>query len=96
LDAYDAATRKRLWRFYTVPGSGEFGNDTWSGDSWKQGSGATWLTGSYDPELNLLYWGVGNPGPDMNGDARRGDNLFSSSGSSHRWEKTQADHAGRS
>ena len=79
LDAYDAATGKRLWRFYTVPGPGEFGNDTWKGDSWKRGSGATWLTGSYDPDLNLLYWGVGNPGPDMNGDVRQGDNLFTCS-----------------
>jgi alcohol dehydrogenase (cytochrome c) len=79
IDAYDAVTGKRLWRFYTIPGPGEFGNNTWSGDSWKQGSGATWLTGSYDPELNLLYWGVGNPGPDMNGDVREGDNLFTCS-----------------
>jgi alcohol dehydrogenase (cytochrome c) len=79
IDAYDAATGKRLWRFYTIPGPGELGNDTWSGDSWKQGSGATWLTGSYDPELNLLYWTVGNPGPDMNGDVRAGDNLFTCS-----------------
>lgn len=79
LDAYDAATGKRLWRFYTVPAPGEVGNDTWNGDSWKRGSGATWLTGSYDPELNLLYWGVGNPGPDMNGDVRQGDNLFTCS-----------------
>jgi putative heme-binding domain-containing protein len=64
LDAYDAATGKRLWRFYT-PAPGEFGNDTWKGDSWKRGSGATWLTGIYDPDLNLLYWGIGNPGPSM-------------------------------
>jgi len=79
LDAYDVATGKLLWRFYTVPGPGEFGNDSWSGDSWKRGSGASWLTGSYDPELNLLYWGIGNPGPDMNGDTRPGDNLFTCS-----------------
>ena len=79
IDAYDAATGKRLWRFYTIPGPGELGNNTWSGDSWKRGSGATWLTGSYDPELNLLYWAVGNPGPDMNGDVREGDNLFTCS-----------------
>ncbi len=76
LDAYDAQTGKRLWRFNTVPGPGEFGHDTWSGDSWKQGSGATWLTGSYDAELNLLYWTVGNPGPDDNPAVRSGDNLF--------------------
>jgi len=79
IDAYDAVTGKRLWRFYTVPGPSEAGHNTWSGDSWKQGSGATWLTGSYDPELNLLYWTVGNPGPDMNGDVRKGDNLFTCS-----------------
>jgi PQQ-dependent dehydrogenase (methanol/ethanol family) len=79
IDAYDAVTGKRLWRFYTIPGPGETGHDTWSGDSWKQGSGGTWLTGSYDPELNLLYWTVGNPGPNMNGDVRKGDNLFTCS-----------------
>jgi PQQ-dependent dehydrogenase (methanol/ethanol family) len=79
LDAYDDATGKRLWRFYTVPGPGEPGNDSWNGGSWKRGSGATWLTGSYDPQLNLLYWGVGNPGPDMNGDSRQGDNLYTCS-----------------
>lgn len=79
LDAYDADTGKLLWRFYTVPGPGEPGNDTWSGDSWKRGSGGTWLTGSYDPTLNLLYWTVGNPGPDLNPDMRRGDNLYTCS-----------------
>ncbi len=79
IDAYDEVTGKKLWRFYTIPGPGEFGNNTWSGESWKQGSGATWLTGSYDPELNLLYWTVGNPGPDFNGDLRGGDNLFTCS-----------------
>ena len=70
LDAYDAATGKRLWRFWTVPGEGEPGNDTWAGDSWKRGGGATWLTGSYDPALRLLYWGTGNPAPDWNGESR--------------------------
>ncbi len=79
IDAYDAVTGKRLWRVYTVPGKGEFGNDTWEGDSWKHGGAPTWLTGSYDPELNLLYWATGNPGPDINGDVRKGDNLFSCS-----------------
>ena len=76
VDAYDPATGRRLWRFYTVPGAGEFGNDTWEGDSWQQGGGATWMTGTYDPALDLLYWGVGNPSPDLNGDVRKGDNLF--------------------
>ncbi|HUQ94134.1 MAG TPA: PQQ-dependent dehydrogenase, methanol/ethanol family [Bryobacteraceae bacterium] len=79
LDAYDAKTGSRAWRFYTIPGPGEFGNDTWQGDSWKTGSGATWVTGSFDPALNLIYWGTGNPGPDYNGDVRQGDNLFANS-----------------
>lgn len=79
VDAYDAVTGKQLWRFYTIPAPGEPGNDTWSGDSWKQGAGATWLTGSYDPELNLVYWTVGNPGPDIDPDVRKGDNLYTCS-----------------
>lgn len=79
IDAYHARTGRRLWRFWTVPGPGEFGNDTWAGESWKTGSAATWVTGSFDPELNLLYWGTGNPGPDYNGDVRLGDNLFANS-----------------
>ena len=79
LDAYDAKTGKRLWRFWTIPAPGEPGSDTWAGDSWKQGGGATWLTGSYDPALKLLYWGTGNPGPDWNGDLRKGDNLYTCS-----------------
>jgi alcohol dehydrogenase (cytochrome c) len=79
IDAYDPATGKRLWRFNTIPGPGEFGHDTWSGESWKHGSGAAWLTGSYDPDLDLLYWTVGNPGPGMNGSEREGDNLFTCS-----------------
>jgi alcohol dehydrogenase (cytochrome c) len=79
LDAYYLDTGERAWRFYTIPGPGEPGNETWSGDSWKRGGGATWITGSYDPDLNLLYWGTGNPGPDMNGDVRPGDNLYTCS-----------------
>jgi alcohol dehydrogenase (cytochrome c) len=77
LDAYDAKTGKRAWRFWTIPGPGEPGNDTWKGDSWKTGSAATWVTGAFDPETNLVYWGTGNPGPDWNGDVRAGDNLYS-------------------
>jgi alcohol dehydrogenase (cytochrome c) len=77
IDAYDAETGKHAWRFYTIPGPGDPGHETWQGDSWKSGGGPAWLTGTYDPELNLLYWGVGNPGPDGNGDMRQGDNLFS-------------------
>lgn len=79
LDAYDAKTGELAWRFWTVPGPGEPGHETWGGDSWKTGGGATWLTGSYDPELDLLYWGIGNPAPDWNGDSRPGDNLFTCS-----------------
>lgn len=77
LDAYDAETGERRWRFYTIPGEGEPGNETWGGDSWKYGGAPTWLTGSYDPDTNLVYWGTGNPGPDWNGDVRPGDNLYS-------------------
>ncbi len=79
LDAYNTKTGERVWRLYTIPGTGEPGNETWAGDSWKSGGGATWVTGSYDPDQNILYWGVGNPGPDWNGDVRAGDNLYSSS-----------------
>lgn len=77
LDAYDAKTGERRWRFYTIPGEGEPGNETWGGDSWRYGGAPTWVTGSYDPETNLVYWGTGNPGPDWNGDVRPGDNLYS-------------------
>ncbi|HEV2276113.1 MAG TPA: PQQ-dependent dehydrogenase, methanol/ethanol family [Acidobacteriaceae bacterium] len=76
LDAYDANTGKRLWRFDPIPKAGEPGAESWAGDSWKYAGGDTWLTGSYDPELNLLYWGIGNPSPDFNGDVRAGDNLY--------------------
>jgi alcohol dehydrogenase (cytochrome c) len=77
--AFDAATGKEAWRFYTIPGPGEPGNETWAGDSWKHGGASVWVTGSYDPDLNLTYWGIGNPGPDYNGDERAGDNLYSDS-----------------
>ena len=80
LDAYDAATGKRKWRFYTIPAPGEFGNNTWKGESWKTGGGPTWLTGSYDPELNLVYWAVGNPAPEFDRAARgEMDNLYTNS-----------------
>lgn len=77
--AYAASTGKELWRFYTIPGPGEPGHESWEGDSWKTGGASVWVTGSYDPDLNLAYWGIGNPGPDWNGDKRAGDNLYSSS-----------------
>jgi alcohol dehydrogenase (cytochrome c) len=79
VDAYDAETGKRAWRFYTVPGPGEAGHETWENDAWKTGGGATWVTGSFDPELNLIYWGVGNPAPIYDGDYRPGDNLYTCS-----------------
>jgi alcohol dehydrogenase (cytochrome c) len=75
--AYDAKTGKEAWRFNTIPGKGERGNETWKGDSWQHGGASVWMTGSYDPALNLTYWGIGNPGPDWNGDQRDGDNLYS-------------------
>jgi len=79
IDAYNPVTGELEWRTYAIPGPGEPGNDSWSGDSWKTGGAATWITGSYDPDLNLIYWGTGNPGPDWNGDVRLGDNLYSDS-----------------
>lgn len=79
LAAYDAATGEEAWRFYTIPGPGEPGHETWENDAWKTGGGSIWLTGSYDPELNLTYWGVGNPAPDWNPDVRPGDNLYTDS-----------------
>jgi len=79
IDAYDSKTGKRDWRFYTIPGPGEPGHESWPGDTWKTGGGSTWVTGSYDPATNLVYWGVGNPGPDWNGDSRPGDNLYTCS-----------------
>jgi PQQ-dependent dehydrogenase (methanol/ethanol family) len=79
LDAYDIHG-KRLWRFYTIPAPGEFGNDTWKGDSWKTGGGATWLTGTYDPDLDTVYWPIGNPAPMTDRSTRGdGDNLFTDS-----------------
>ena len=79
IDAYDAKDGKRLWRLYTIPTKGEPGVETWEGDSYKYGGATTWNTGAYDPESNTLYWGTGNPAPDWNGDARKGDNLYSCS-----------------
>ena len=77
--AFDAKTGREVWRFYTVAAPGEPGGETWKGDAWKTGGGSIWLTPSYDPELNLTYWGVGNPGPDWNPDQRPGDNLYTDS-----------------
>jgi alcohol dehydrogenase (cytochrome c) len=79
VDAYDAKTGKSAWRFYTIPGKEDPGGDSWLAESWRRGGGATWLTGSYDPEQNTLFWGVGNPGPDLQGETRKGDNLYTAS-----------------
>ncbi len=79
--AYDAETGAEAWRFYTIPGPGEPGHETWEdgGDAWQHGGASVWLTGSYDPALDLTYWGIGNPGPDWNPAQRPGDNLYSDS-----------------
>ena len=77
--AFDAETGEQAWKTYTIPGPGELGHDSWEGDDWEHGGASVWITGSFDPELNLTYWGVGNPGPDWNAGQRPGDNLFSDS-----------------
>ncbi len=79
LDAYKASTGEHVWRFWTIPAPGEPGSETWSGRALEHGCGATWLTGTYDPEARLLYWPTGNPCPDYNGDERKGDNLYTAS-----------------
>ena len=79
IDAYNAETGELEWRADTIPGPDHPDNQTWAGDSWRTGGSATWITGAYDPDLDLVYWGTGNPGPDWNGDVRMGDNLYSDS-----------------
>ena len=79
LDAYDAESGARAWRTYTIPGPDHPDNRTWAGESWRTGGSPTWITGSYDPDLDLVYWGTGNPGPDYNGEVRLGDNLYADS-----------------
>jgi alcohol dehydrogenase (cytochrome c) len=77
--AFDATSGKEAWRFNTIPKPGEPGSETWSNDAWQHGGGSAWITGSYDPATNLVFWGTGNPGPDFNPDRRPGDNLYTSS-----------------
>jgi alcohol dehydrogenase (cytochrome c) len=79
INAFFLSNGHRAWHFWTIPGPGEKGHETWTGDSWKVGGGATWLTGSYDPELNLVYWGIGNPAADFYGGNREGTNLYTDS-----------------
>ncbi|HZR67154.1 MAG TPA: PQQ-dependent dehydrogenase, methanol/ethanol family [Terriglobales bacterium] len=74
--AFDAETGKLRWKFWTIPGPGEFGSSSWPGDSYLYGGGTTWLPGTYDPELNLLYWTTSNAAPDYVGDTRPGDDLY--------------------
>lgn len=78
VSAFDAETGRPLWKTYTIPGPGEPGHESWPGDTWKTGGAPIWITGHYDPERKLTYWGTGNAAPWM-GDARPGDNLHSSS-----------------
>lgn len=77
--AYSAKDGSLLWRCYTIPAPGEPGNETWTGDAWKHGGGATWTTGSYDPQLGLLFWGTGNPAPVFTTNTRERGSLFGNS-----------------
>ncbi len=79
LAAYDAKTGKEVWRFWTIPGPGEPGNESWPGDMWQHGGATTWMPGTYDPELKTLFWGTSNPSPDFDGSVRPGDDLYTSS-----------------
>jgi alcohol dehydrogenase (cytochrome c) len=74
--AFDAVTGKEAWRFWTIPGPGETGSSSWPGDLYLHGGGTTWMPGTYDPELNTIYWGTSNPSPDFEGTVRPGDDLY--------------------
>lgn len=76
LAAYDAMTGKLTWRFWTIPGPGEFGSSSWPGTLYLHGGGTTWMPGTYDPQLNTVYWGTSNPAPDFEGGVRPGDDLY--------------------
>src|SRR5205085_347023 len=76
LAAFDAATGKEAWRFWTIPAPGEFGSSSWPGDMYLRGGGTTWMPGAYDPALNTIYWTTGNPAPDFDGAPRLGDDLY--------------------
>jgi len=78
LAAFDAATGKRKWQLWTIPGPGEYGSESWPGDLYLHGGATTWMPGTYDPQLNLLYWTTSNAAPDFVGDARPGDDLYAS------------------
>jgi alcohol dehydrogenase (cytochrome c) len=74
--AYDVETGTEAWRFWTIPGPGEFGSSSWPGESYKLGGGTTWMPGTFDPELNTIFWGTSNPAPDFDGGPRPGDDLY--------------------
>ncbi len=74
--AFDANTGKEAWRFWTIPAPGEKGSESWPGDMYLHGGGTTWMPGTYDPELNTIYWGTSNPSPDFEGSVRPGDDLY--------------------
>ncbi len=76
LAAFDVLTGKLVWRFWTIPAPGEPGSDSWKGDAYLHGGGTTWMPGTYDPQLNMVYWGTSNPAPDFVGDTRPGDDLY--------------------
>lgn len=79
LASYDAKTGHQKWRFYTIPAEGEPGHESWQNDAWRSGGGPTWITGSYDQSLDMVYWGTGNPSPDFAKEVRPGDNLYTDS-----------------
>jgi alcohol dehydrogenase (cytochrome c) len=79
LSAYSAETGQEVWKLNTIPAPGEPGNETWPGDTWKRGGASSWMTGSYDPDLNFIFWGTGNPWPDTDPEVRGGDNLYTDS-----------------
>jgi len=76
--AFDAVSGKLKWRLWTIPGPGEFGSSSWPGDSYLHGGATTWMPGTYDPELDTLYWTTSNAAPDFVGDSRPGDDLYTS------------------
>jgi alcohol dehydrogenase (cytochrome c) len=77
--AFSPETGEQLWKFNTVPGPGEAGNETWPAGTWQRGGGSSWVNGTYDPDLNLVFWGIGNPWPDYDYESRLGDNLYTDS-----------------
>jgi alcohol dehydrogenase (cytochrome c) len=79
IEAVNADTGEQVWKTYTIPAAGEPGSETWGGESYKYGGGSAWITGSYDAQLNTIFWPVGNPGPDFDRHVRPGDNLYSNS-----------------